>query len=174
MSGTSRIHKLLYEQTNELPKDGCFCGAVQPPVTWVLLTHSRSPRDIDVWSNGNTDSVTLVFLLCVCVCLYTRYAFSSHLVPLWIRFVCVQCGREILLPFIRRRLIFYFHESTLGEPDYIYRGTFMNCGERALTGNYRLHSRAPQWNLSSTASINVGRQRKTTRVFRWNPLNCPV
>ena len=56
-------------------------------------------------------------------------------------FVYVKSGGEIplLFPFIRQRLSFLC-EVTLGEPEYIYRETFMNYGERALTGNYRLHS----------------------------------
>lgn len=29
------------------------------------------------------------------------------------------------------------YEVTGGQPEYIYSGTFMNLGERALTGNYR-------------------------------------
>lgn len=59
-------------------------------------------------------------------------------------FVCVKSGGEIplLFPFIRQRLSFLY-EVTLGQPEYIYRGTFMNSGERALTSNYRPHSSVP-------------------------------
>lgn len=59
-------------------------------------------------------------------------------------FVCVKSSCEIplLFPFIRQRLSFLY-EVTLGQPEYIYRGTFMNSGERALTSNYRLHGNVP-------------------------------
>lgn len=74
--------------------------------------------------------------LCVCVCATVKvfaqrervkYPSSSHL-----------SDRGCLL----------LYEVTGGQPEYIYAGTFMNLGERALTGNYRPTQRR--------VSINTG------------------
>lgn len=120
------------------------CSLVWSVIYLNLLWDSRTGC-VSVYVGVCTVSMysLLIWSYCECVCMC----------------VCEWQWNSPPLPIHQTKAVFLY-EVTLGQPEYIYRGTFMNSGERALTGNYRLHGSVPPL-LNYHTSINVGMQRVT-------------
>ena len=134
----------------------CILG-LESSHLWLVMKEEKSNqerrrREPARWNKARTCSLVwnVIYLnllwdsrtgcVCVCVGLYSQYVFTSHC-------ECVCVCEELQWhtpPFpIHQTDTAFLDEVTLGQPEYIYRGTFMNSGERALTGNYRPHSSVP-------------------------------